>query len=249
MTCELILFTYFVSYQKKKIISREDIDGFKTNAGHLVNKTLRYKFDARQEVWRFLTYMFIHSHVQHISFNVIIQICLGIPLELVHCWWRVTLVYLSGVLAGSIGQSYFKPCSNLVGASAGVYAVITAHVATIILNWHEMKYGAVQLFVFLVLCSCDIFSDVFQEVSNSASKIAHLSGAIAGILVGIGVLRNLRVRPYQMKLWLLAVVTYACLIVAGIAYNINFVINLPPHVHQTCESCKSYFGENISECL
>jgi rhomboid-related protein 1/2/3 len=143
--------------------------------------------------------MFLHSDLFYIMFNVIFQLDLGIPLEMVHCWWRVCLIYLSGVFAGSIDQSYFKPCKNLIGASAGVYAIITSHVATIILNWHEMKYGAVQLFVFLIVCSCNIFTDVFQESRDNTGHTAHLFGAIAGILVGIGVLRNLRVRPYQKK--------------------------------------------------
>ena len=27
---------------------------------------------------------------------------LGLPLELVHRWWRIMLIYLTGVLAGSL---------------------------------------------------------------------------------------------------------------------------------------------------
>jgi rhomboid-related protein 1/2/3 len=57
--------------------------------------------------------------------NVIFQLSLGIGLELVHGWWRVCLIYLSGVLAGSIGTSIFDPKAKLVGASGGVYALIT----------------------------------------------------------------------------------------------------------------------------
>lgn len=165
--------------------------------------------------------MFVHSNVPHLMGNVIIQIGLGIPLELVHNWWRVALVYLSGVLAGSVGQSFFKPHNGLVGASAGVYAVVAAHVATIILNWHEMKYGALQLFVFLIVCSCNIYTDVFQNPNINVSNGAHLYGAIAGVLIGIGVLRNLRERPYQKKLWFLAIAVYCSLITAGICNNVK----------------------------
>lgn len=50
----------------------------------------------RYEVWRFVTYMFVHVGVMHIMMNLIIQIFLGIALELVHHWWRVALVYLAG---------------------------------------------------------------------------------------------------------------------------------------------------------
>ena len=44
----------------------------------------------------------------HIFFNVVVQLILGIPLEMVHKWWRVGIVYLSGVGP----YSYLKIFSN-----------------------------------------------------------------------------------------------------------------------------------------
>ena len=38
----------------------------------------------RHEAWRYLTYMFIHSGVFHAVFNILVQLVLGIPLEMVH---------------------------------------------------------------------------------------------------------------------------------------------------------------------
>ena len=38
----------------------------------------------RFELWRYLTYMFIHSSKFHLVFNVLAQLALGIPLEMVH---------------------------------------------------------------------------------------------------------------------------------------------------------------------
>lgn len=51
----------------------------------------------------------------------------------VHQWWRVALVYLAGVIAGSMGTSIVNPGVALAGASGGVYALITAHIATVIM--------------------------------------------------------------------------------------------------------------------
>lgn len=87
----------------------------------------------RYEAWRFATYMFVHVGIMHIMMNLIIQIFLGVALELVHCWWRVALVYTAGVVAGSMGTSITNPRIFLAGASGGVYALITAHIATIIM--------------------------------------------------------------------------------------------------------------------
>ena len=32
----------------------------------------------------------------------VFQLMLGLPLEMVHRWWRIMLIYLTGVLAGSL---------------------------------------------------------------------------------------------------------------------------------------------------
>lgn len=69
----------------------------------------------------------------HLVVNIMVQVLLGIPLEMVHRWWRVLIVYLAGVIAGSLATSLSDPTVFLAGASGGVYALITAHVATIIM--------------------------------------------------------------------------------------------------------------------
>ena len=55
----------------------------------------------------------------------------GIPLEMGQPGWsgslRVAGLYMSGVLLGSVGASCIQPSMFLVGASAGVYSLIAAH--------------------------------------------------------------------------------------------------------------------------
>ena len=65
--------------------------------------------------------------------NLIVQILLGIPLEMVHKWWRVLIIYFAGVIAGSLGTSIADPYVFLVGASGGVYAILLAHISSIIM--------------------------------------------------------------------------------------------------------------------
>ena len=45
---------------------------------------------------------------------------------------RVAALYFSGVLLGSVGASCIQPDMFLVGASAGVYALITAHLGVFV---------------------------------------------------------------------------------------------------------------------
>jgi hypothetical protein len=49
----------------------------------------------------------------------------------------VVLVYFSGVVFGSVGGSLPNPTYYLAGASAGVYALIAAHLGTLLMNWKE----------------------------------------------------------------------------------------------------------------
>ena len=49
------------------------------------------------------------------------------------------LVYVSGVLAGSLWTSVLRPTVFLSGASGGVYALITAHLGTVIMNFRYFE--------------------------------------------------------------------------------------------------------------
>ncbi|XP_063698716.1 rhomboid-related protein 2 [Culicoides brevitarsis] len=179
----------------------------------------------RYEAWRFVTYMFVHIGIMHLMMNLIVQLLLGVALELVHHWWRVALVYLAGVAAGSMGTSIHDPRIFLAGASGGVYALITAHIATIIMNWKEMEYAIIQLFVFVVFCATDIGVSTYRHLTAENDKIgymAHLCGGIAGLLVGIGVLRNLEERRWERKLWWCAMTLYFALMLSGVAVHIFY---------------------------
>ena len=50
---------------------------------------------------------------------------------------RVGLVYVVGVVSGSLAMSVIHPQAFLAGASGGVYALACAHIAAILLNWRE----------------------------------------------------------------------------------------------------------------
>lgn len=80
--------------------------------------------------------MFMHVGYIHLIFNLIFQLLLGIPLELVHKWWRLSIVYFLGVIAGSLCHTVFDQTTFLAGASGGCYALIGAHFAIIIMVCH-----------------------------------------------------------------------------------------------------------------
>ena len=96
---------------------------------------LYYNPFKRYEVWRYMTYMFVHTSNAHLIGNMVMQLLVGIPLEMSHGAWRVTVVYCFGVMAGSLASSVFDPKMYLGGASGGVYALVASHLGKISWNF------------------------------------------------------------------------------------------------------------------
>ncbi|XP_072155997.1 rhomboid-related protein 2 isoform X1 [Bemisia tabaci] len=198
-----------------------------------VARNLIYDPHKRDEIWRYLSYMFVHIGHVHLIVNLLVQILVGVPLEMVHKWWRVLSIYLAGVIAGSLGTSIADPSVFLAGASGGVYAIIAAHVSTIILNWSEMEQPGLQLLIFIIIGVVDIGTAVYNRhtgapQSQQIGYAAHLAGALAGLLVGVFMLRNLEVRSWEKKLWWIALFIYVALMFVAIVWNIAYPSYFPP---------------------
>ena len=143
------------------------------------------------QIWRYLSYSLVHAGLFHCTFNILVQLVLGIPLEMVHRAWRVAVVYLSGVLAGSLWTSLIKPEVFLLGASGGGYALITAHLGTVIMNHREMSHPWVRVGVVSLTAATDVCVYIYQtavlgQLSKPVSYPAHIAGAASGLLVGCG---------------------------------------------------------------
>jgi rhomboid-related protein 1/2/3 len=189
-----------------------------------ISSVFIYDPNKRSEVWRFITYMFVHVGAFHLFVNLLIQIILGIPLEMVHKWWRVLLIYFAGVLAGSLATSIVDPTVRLAGASGGVYSLITAHIACIIMNWREMSFPVVQLFLFVVVTASDVGTAIYNRyvlnLDENIGYAAHFAGGVAGLLVGINILRNLEVTKAERIVWWVSILTYCFLMIVAIVWNL-----------------------------
>ncbi len=105
----------------------------------------------RKEAWRFVSYMFLHGSYEHITFNCLMQLLVGIPIEMSQLGWigslRVATLYLSGVLLGALGASISEPNKYMLGASAGVYALIAAHLGTLLTFTYLIMVSLLQTLV------------------------------------------------------------------------------------------------------
>ena len=77
-------------------------------------------------------FLCIYRYV-HLIVNLGFQLFLGIPLEMVHGWWRLLLIYGGGAITGSMAHSVFDSHSYLAGASGGAYSIAAAHIANVVM--------------------------------------------------------------------------------------------------------------------
>ncbi|KAM4044752.1 rhomboid-related protein 2 isoform 1-T2 [Anomaloglossus baeobatrachus] len=186
-----------------------------------------YRPDKREEAWRFVSYMLVHAGVQHIIGNLFLQLFLGIPLEMVHKGHRVGIVYIAGVLGGSLASSIFDPHLALVGASGGVYALIGGYFMNIIVNFKEMVplFGIFRILAIVLIVGTDVGFALYRRyISKVAgpqvSFVAHFAGGLAGMSIGYTVFscfdKNLIKDP---RFWI-CIAAYVAFLLFAVLFNI-----------------------------
>ncbi|KAG8588139.1 hypothetical protein GDO81_005887 [Engystomops pustulosus] len=186
-----------------------------------------YRPDKREEAWRFLSYMLVHAGVQHIIGNLFLQLFLGIPLEMVHKGHRVGLVYIAGVIGGSLASSIFDPHLALVGASGGVYALIGGYFMNVIVNFKDMVplFGIFRIISIVLIVGTDVGFALYRRyISKVAgpqvSFVAHFAGGLAGMTIGYTVFscfdKNLIKDP---RFWI-CIAAYVAFLVFAVFFNI-----------------------------
>ncbi|XP_046681448.1 uncharacterized protein LOC124368217 [Homalodisca vitripennis] len=148
---------------------------------------LLYSPDHRLQPWRYVSYMLLHLDTTHLLINLGIQTVLAIPLEAEQGFLRTALVYILGGLAGSLGTAVLDPELSMVGSSAGVYALLLAQLPNILYNYELLRYQWYRVVSVVCLCVGDLTYDMFRQAGPVISWAAHVSGAVAGLLVGLTV--------------------------------------------------------------
>lgn len=143
-----------------------------------------------QYFWTPITYMFMHSGVLHILYNMVWLYWMGQLFEEYLGNKRIILLY---ILGGLIGALFFVAGMNLiplfkgdtsaavVGASAGVMAVVIA-TATLLPDYqlYLMFIGPVRL---KWLAIAFVIMDFLGTTGpNAGGEMAHLGGALIGFL-------------------------------------------------------------------
>ncbi|CAL8249032.1 unnamed protein product [Lota lota] len=216
---ELSVFIYYAVWKPQK--------QWVTLGSGIWDSPLTYRADRRWEAWRFFSYMFVHAGVAHIMGNLLMQLLLGIPLELVHKGFEVGMVYMSGVLAGSLASSIFDPQSALVGASGGVYALIGGFFMNAVVNFREMipLLGVFRIVGILAIVASDLGFALYRrflsdEVGLKVSFVAHIGGAVAGMSVGYVFFSAYNQKLLKDPRFWLCIAGYGVFVIAAVLFNV-----------------------------
>ncbi|MFM2191015.1 MAG: hypothetical protein RL491_1401 [Bacteroidota bacterium] len=143
-----------------------------------------------EKPWTLFTYMFIHYNFVHVLFNLLVMYWTGRIFSDFLPQKKLTAAYVLGGLSGGLAfvamyniLPVFETSSGgavLIGASAGVFAVMVAAatlapdypVHMILIGEIRLKYVAIALTILYLISIPD---------SNSGGNIAHLGGGLAGL--------------------------------------------------------------------
>ncbi|XP_003415561.1 rhomboid-related protein 2 [Loxodonta africana] len=216
---ELAVFIYYAVWKPQKQWITLDTG--------ILESPFIYSPDKREEAWRFISYMLVHAGVQHILGNLVMQLVLGIPLEMVHKGHRVGLVYLAGVIAGSLASSIFDPLKYLVGASGGVYALMGGYFMNVLVNFQEMipAFGIARLLISILIIASDmgfaLYRRFFVPANGSpVSFAAHIAGGFAGMSIGYTVFSCFDTALLKDPRFWIAIAAYLACFVFAVFFNI-----------------------------
>ena len=133
-----------------------------------------------KEWWRLFTSVFLHSGIFHIIGNLV-SYCLMVSFMI--SFFRARNIFFTFLLSGvfSVWVGLHFSGGGVVGASGGVFGLMGATIALCLLPQHRCKPAhKVILVVTLVL----MFINLFLSLTGGVSFSGHVSGLLAGAVVG-----------------------------------------------------------------
>jgi membrane associated rhomboid family serine protease len=131
---------------------------------------------AAGEPYRLVTTAFLHAGIIHLGLNLVALYFLGILLEPAIGTWRYVGIYTVSVLCGSFGALLLDPNVLTVGASGGIFGLMSA--AFLIARHRGLDQLASQIGFFVII------NVVFTLGASNISIGAHLDGLAGGAISG-----------------------------------------------------------------
>lgn len=151
--------------------------------------------------WQFITYMFVHSNVSHLLFNMLALLIFGFTIERTIGSKEFLLYYmLCGITSGVISFFVYKFTGQyfvfLLGASGAIYSLLFAYAVlfprSIVYVWGILPIPSPLLV--LIYTAIEIFSQFLG--GDGVAHMTHLFGFLAAWLYFI-----IRMGINPLKIW------------------------------------------------
>lgn len=136
------------------------------------------------EWWRLLTPLFLHSGLGHLFANLLVQVRLGVSLELLWGRWKWLPIYvLSGIYA-ALASCVCLPDTLSVGCSGAICGLLGAEIVYIMVNWRQTEQKDIlerniQICTFLIAVAVTAGISFLPMVDFAA----HAGGFSTGVLM------------------------------------------------------------------
>jgi membrane associated rhomboid family serine protease/cytochrome c-type biogenesis protein CcmH/NrfG len=142
------------------------------------------------EWWRLFTYMFLHGGPMHIFFNMWCLWDLGQLCESLYGRWTYAAIYVITGIAGGLASVAWNPGVLSVGASAAIFGLAGALLASFYLGEFSLPRAAIspvlRSLVFFIGFNV-LFGAGFNFFAGSSGGIdnaAHFGGLVSGMALG-----------------------------------------------------------------
>lgn len=122
--------------------------------------------------------------------NILLQLVLGVFLEIVHSWLPIATIYFSSVIGGSLFVTLLNPNSYAVGASAGVYGLLASHLSSIILDWNDWNRKIVRLSMVVIYIVLDFYVNWNFAPDDLDVRFYHKPTILMGIEIDVSLYSN-----------------------------------------------------------
>jgi len=137
------------------------------------------------ELWRLVTYMFLHGGVFHILINMFILWMFGVAIEQAWGTKRFLFYYFMTGIAGGVFSTIFQPSSMVptIGASGAIYGLLVAY-AVMFPNQIMYLYFLIPMkvkYAVILFVALEFFGSM-GSTPDGIGHLAHLGGAVVGFI-------------------------------------------------------------------
>lgn len=91
-----------------------------------------------------------------------------------------------------------------------------------------MEFAVARLVFMIILLASDVGVALYNryttstDIANNVSYVAHIGGFVAGLLMGIVILRNFKKKVWERVVWWIALIGFLLLVALCVLWNIFY---------------------------